>query len=69
MARAAQHEQLAQLDESVAQPATIALGDAHHARGHGDEVVRLELGEGGRFLRTANAGRREQQRRGYSQHG
>src|SRR5437870_12198897 len=64
--RSPQHAKLAQLGATIAQPTPVLIGHPHHTRGHRDQVVALELREGGR-LDVSDAGRGKQDRDGYAE--
>src|SRR3989454_7994792 len=60
------YEKRAELGETIAQPTPVLIGHPHHTRGHRDQVVALELREGGR-LDVSDAGRGKQDRDGYAE--
>ncbi len=67
MPRPSEDEELPQLGKSVTQPLSVALGHADHRRGHRDQLVGLDPDKRS-GLGLADARRREQERRGYSEH-
>ena len=67
MAGSPEDEELTKLGESVAEPFPVALGHAHHRRGHRDELVGFQLDKGS-GLGLADPRRREKQRRGDAEH-
>ena len=64
--RSPQHEKLAQLGETIAQPTPVLIGHPHHTRGHRDQVVALELRKCCR-LDVSDAGCGKQDRHGYAE--